>query len=116
MTTQNYHLKQWHAVDYVNCIKVLEPKDSKASRSLPERSNTPGTAYLLYRKTGEFDQLRVFDNKSMPIYDIDYGTHGGKKSLHVHNFINGIRSTAPEVLHPGDELYEKYKNTFKGVV
>ncbi len=30
---------------YVEEIKVLAPKDPKASISLPERSNTPGTSY-----------------------------------------------------------------------
>ena len=51
---------RWHTVDYVDGIKVLAPKDQKASMNLPERSNTPGTSYLLYRKNGDFDQLRVF--------------------------------------------------------
>ncbi len=39
---------RWHTVDYVDGIKVLAPKDPKASISLPERSNTPGTAYVAY--------------------------------------------------------------------
>lgn len=41
---------KWHTVDYVDGIKVLLPKDTKASISLPERSNTPGTSYLSYRR------------------------------------------------------------------
>ena len=45
---------KWETVDYVEGIKVLAPKDSNASISLPERSNTPGTAYLSYRKDGTF--------------------------------------------------------------
>lgn len=46
---------KWQTVDYVGGIKVLLPKDLKASISLPERSNTPGTSYLSYRKDGTFD-------------------------------------------------------------
>lgn len=57
---------KWETVDYVEGIKVLAPKDSNASISLPERSNTPGTAYLSYRKNGTFDQLRVFGMIEFP--------------------------------------------------
>lgn len=83
--------------------------------NLPERSNTPGTSYLLYRRNGDFDQLRVFGKNRMPQFDIDYGVHDGKKSLHVHYYTDGIRSKHPDILHPGDTLYEKYKTLFKGV-
>ena len=108
---------QWHTVDYVDGIKVLEPINPKASRSLPERSNTPGTAYILYRKNGNFSQLRVFGNDRIPVYDIDYGKHQGKYSLHIHYFKDGERKTDSEVtiLHKGDYLFEKYKHIFKGV-
>ena len=106
---------RWHTVDYVDGVKVLAPKDPKASMNLPERSNTPGTSYLLYRKNGDFDQLRVFGSDRIPKFDIDYGTHNGKKSLHIHYFTNGVRSNTPSVIHPGDMLYKKYKSLFKGV-
>lgn len=108
---------RWHTVDYVDGIKVLAPKDSKASMNLPERSNTPGTSYVLYRKNGDFDQLRVFGDNRIPIFDIDYGTHQGKKTLHVHYFVNGKRAEQNDIisLKKGDPLYEKYKNLFKGV-
>ena len=65
---------QWHTVDYVDGIKVLEPKDPTKSISLPERSNTPGTAYISYRKNEDktFSQLRVFGKDRVPEFDIDY--------------------------------------------
>ena len=50
----------------------------------------------------------------MPRFDIDYGVHDGKKSLHVHYFTDGKRSKKPDILHPGDTLYEKYKKLFRG--
>lgn len=108
---------KWHTVDFVDGIKVLEPKDPKASISLPERSNTPGTAYLSYRKNGTFDQLRVFGKDRIPQYDIDYGRHQGRLSLHVHYYENGVRASGSNVifLKKGDVLYEKYKRVFKGV-
>jgi hypothetical protein len=70
---------KWHTVDYVEGIKVLAPKDPKASISLPERSNTPGTSYIAYGKDGTFKQLVVFNDNRMPIYEIDYGIHNHKK-------------------------------------
>ncbi len=106
---------KWHTVDYVRGIKVLELKNPKSSRSLPERSNTPGTAYLLYRADGRFDQLRTFGADRIPRYDIDYGMHKGKITLHVHYYEKGVRSNKPVEIKPGDELYEKYKYVFKGV-
>ncbi len=108
---------QWQTVDYVEGIKVLEPKDPKASRSLPDRSNTPGTSYLLHRKDGTFSQLRVFGDDRIPKFDIDYGKHQGKTSLHVHYYKDGKRISGNEVqyLKPGDMLYERYKKVFKGV-
>ena len=106
---------KWHTVDYVDGIKVLAPKDPKASISLPERSNTPGTAYISYRRDGTFNQYVVFGNDRMPVYQIDYGMHDGKKSLHVHFFPNGQRDKQPTYLNLGDTLYEKHKKLFKGV-
>ena len=106
---------KWHAVGFVDGIKVLLPKDPHASLSLPERSNTPGTSYVLYDKDGVFRQFITFDEKRMPVYQIDYGTHRGKKTLHVHYFSNGERSKNPVGLHPGDMLFEKHKGLFKGV-
>ena len=108
---------KWHTIDYVGGIKVLAPKDSKASISLPERSNTPGTSYISYRKDGTFNQLRVFGDDRIPRFDIDYGVHQGKTSLHVHYYIDGVRQTvgANGYLKPFHPLYEKYKHLFKGV-
>ena len=106
---------RWHTVDYVDGIKVLAPKDPKASISLPERSNTPGTAYISYRKDGTFDQYIVFDANRMPIYRIDYGTHRGKKTLHVHYYKDGESIPNPPDLKKGDLLYEKHQHLFKGV-
>jgi len=70
---------KWHTVDYIDGIKVLAPKKADDSMNLPERSNTSGTSYLIYRKNGDFDQLRVFEKNRMPQFDIDYGVHDGKK-------------------------------------
>lgn len=106
---------RWLTIDYVDGIKVLAPKDPKASISLPERSNTPGTAYVSYRKDGTFDQYIVFDANRMPVYRIDYGMHRGRKSLHIHYYKGGNTLPNPSDLKKGDPLYEKHKRLFKGV-
>jgi hypothetical protein len=106
---------KWHTVDYVEGIKVLAPKNPKASISLPERSNTPGTSYIAYGKDGTFKQLVVFNDNRMPIYEIDYGMHDHKKFLHVHFYSNGERSKNPIKITKDHELYVKYHKVFKGV-
>lgn len=106
---------KWQTVDYAEGIKVLAPKDSKASISIPERSNTPGTSYISYRKDGTFDQLRVYGNDRIPKFDIDYGVHKGKKFLHIHYYKDGIRSKEPIKVEESDKIYKKYKGIFKGV-
>ena len=108
---------KWHTVNFVGGIKVLAPIDPKASMSLPERSNTPGTSYLSYRKDGRFDQLRVFGEDRVPRFDIDYGKHQGKTTLHVHYYKDGVRQKvgSGDYLKPGHPLYERYKHLFKGV-
>ena len=107
---------KWDTIDYIDGIKVLAPKDEKASMSLPERSNTPGTSYVIYRNDGTFDQLRVFGADRIPQFDIDYGMHQGKKYLHVHYYEDGVRSSKPVELYPSDILYRKYKSLFKEVI
>ena len=108
---------QWHTVDYVDGIKVLEPKDPGKSISLPERSNTPGTAYISYRKDVDktFSQLRVFGENRVPEFDIDYGRHQGKLTLHVHYSKDGERGTEPTVLTKEDALYKRFHRIFRGV-
>ena len=59
--------------------------------------------------------MRVYDEKRMPVFDIDYGIHGKDEYLHVHYFVDGKRQSEPLRLHPGDDLYERYKRVFKGV-
>ncbi len=106
---------RWHTIGYVNGIKVLSPKNPQASLSLPERSNTPGTAYVLYGKDGTFKQFIIFGNDRKPVYQIDYGIHQGKKSLHVHFFSKNGDRKKPKLLRPHHHLYKKHKELFKEV-
>lgn len=82
---------QWETVGHIGGVKILAPKDTSKSLSLPERSNTPGTAYLQYNKDGTFKQLRFFNLHRIPHLDIDYHKLNGVYKLHKHNYTNGIR-------------------------
>ena len=112
---------RYEIVDFVDGVKVLEPRDKSETHSLPERSKSPCTSYMCYYKKKHKDDADVFkgyivfDKNRMPIYRIDYGVHQGPKFLHVHYFENGELVGKPKKLHPGDELYEKHKRLFKGV-
>ena len=106
---------RYEVVDFVDGVKVLRPKGSKSSISLPERSGTPGTSYVAYRPDGVFYQFITFDENRMPRYSIDYGKHQGVTSLHAHFYENGNRTKKVEYLKDGHALYEKHKKLFKGV-
>ena len=111
--------KRYHVVDFVNGVKVLEPKDKNQTHNLPERAGSPGASYMCYYKKKHkedrdiFKGYIIFDKDRMPIYRIDYGRHQGKLSLHVHYFKDKDKKF--DYLYPGHELYEKHKKLFKGV-
>lgn len=84
---------KWYTVSVIYGVKVLMPKDKHKNLSLPERSNTPNTSYLLYKHDGTFKQMRVYDSERKPKYDIDYHMLNGKMSLHKHIYINDARGT-----------------------
>ena len=107
--------QRYHTVGFVGDVKVLEPKDPRERMSLPERSGTPGTSYVCYRKDGTFKSFITFDKNRMPIYSIDYGTHQGVISLHAHFYENGKRIKRVEYISPEHELYKKHQKLFKGV-
>ena len=110
---------RYEIVDFVDGVKVLEPRDKSETHTLPERSNSPYTSYMCYYKKKHKDDADVFkgyiifDKDRMPIYRIDYGRHWGKLSLHVHYFKDKDKKF--DYLYPGHELYEKHKKLFKGV-
>ena len=72
---------RYEIVDFVDGVKVLEPRDKREAHNLPERSNSPCTSYMCYYKKKHKDDEDVvkgyiiFDKDRMPIYRIDYGRH-----------------------------------------
>ena len=41
---------RYEIVDFVDGVKVLEPRDKSETHTLPERSNSPYTSYMCYYK------------------------------------------------------------------
>lgn len=81
----------WKSIGTIQGIKILIPKDTRKRTSLPERSNTPDTAYMTLDKDGNFNQLRIFGNDRKPLFDIDTNKVDHIPSLHMHYYSNGER-------------------------
>ena len=107
--------ERYKTVGFIEGIKILRPKDDREKLSLPERAGSPNASYVSYYNDGSFRQFITFDENRMPKYEIDYGKHKERVSLHVHFYINGNRTGKIEYLHPGDVIYERHKKLFKGV-
>ena len=101
----------WHSISYIYGIKILVPRKEGKSLSLPERSNTPSTSYLIYKPDGTFKQMRIFDSERKPVYDIDYHIVNGKLILHKHIYKNGIRGA--EHIPLTQEEHKKYDKFLK---
>lgn len=96
-----FKIQEYEATgETIGCIKVIRQK-TKTAASLPEMSNTPGTAYIL-KSGSRYTTLGVYgnDRRLKKAFDI---THGHKNRpqngtierlkrgiAHVHN-INGGR-------------------------
>ena len=122
MGGRGYFLKEggfvktrYKTVGFIESIKILRPKDDREKLSLPERSGSPNASYVSYHDDGTFRQFITFDKNRMPKYQIDYTKHRGQLFLHVHFYKNGDRDNEPKKLKPGDKLYERHQNLFKGV-
>lgn len=96
----------WYTSSVLYGIKILMPKNKSKSLSLPERSNTPNTSYLIYKHDGTFKQMRIYDDDRKPKYDIDYHMVNGKMTLHKHIYTKGIRGA--EHIHLTAEEYIRY--------
>lgn len=110
----------WEENGRMYSIKILKKKTKgKERQSLPPFSNTPGTAYILLNPDGSFKQFRQYGEDRKPLFDIDYGKHDGKVSLHIH-YKRG-KDHEPDIVASKEDgivdkkLYNKYKKFLKGV-
>ena len=101
----------FETVDKINGVKVLEKKNKKDSKNLPEESHS-SKAYILLDDNGIFRKYREYDEKHIIKFEIEYGTHNSNKFLHYHPYVNGERQAAQNI---SKEMKEKYKKYFKGL-
>lgn len=108
---------QWHSEGLMYGVKVLKRNDPKSRISLPERSNTPGAAYVAVNQEGKFHQYRQFKNNRFPAFDIDYGVDkpltGKDRALHIHEYDKEANRLPGRWLTKKE--YDRYKKFFKGV-
>jgi len=83
---------EYRSVGTIEGVKVLEYATKGKAPNLPFASNTPGTSYIL-KNGGDFKMLRMYNDNRFPAMEIEYGTHRGRKSLHVHYWEGGNRKT-----------------------
>lgn len=109
----------WDEVGKMFGIKILQKRTvGKECQSLPPFSNTPGTAYVLLNPDGSFKQYRQYKEDRSIDFDIDYGKHAGKVSLHKHN---GRGDHNPTIIASKEDgivnksLYNKFKKFLKGL-
>ena len=101
----------FETVGKINGVKVLEKKDKNDSKNLPEEAHS-SKAYILLDDNGVFRKYREYDKHHIIQFEIEYGTHGARKFLHYHPYINGERQKAQEI---SSSMIEKYKKFFKGL-
>lgn len=124
LKTGGFTEQNWQEAGSIHGIKILQKTNTNPNKapSLPPRSSSPGTAYLLLNQDGTLKQYRQYGESRKPILDLDYGNHNGQTSLHLHTFKNGKRdSNNPTIIAIkgkgiiNKELYNKYKVLLKGV-
>ena len=98
----------WKGNNEIDGVKVLELIDPRKRTSLPERSNTPETAYISLDREGSFKQLRVFDQNRMPLFDIDTNEVDHIPTLHIHYYVDGQRQRTH--MPVPEHLIQKYRN------
>lgn len=112
----------YETVGKIGGIKILRPIDKTKSLKLPEESHTANNAYLLLDGDGVFHQYREYNENHEVIFEIGYHHEKGMGDgdvLHVHIHqkpgVEWHYSAKKFAIHPGDDIYEKYKFLFVGV-
>ena len=85
--------------------KVLEGIGNK--HGLPEESHT-SAKYLKVNYDGSVKQLRLYNKDHTSKLDVEYSVHNGKKSLHAHDFVNGVRGKKRDLSEKEIKKYIKY--------
>ena len=104
----------------ISGIMVIKKKNAKSSVSLPTKSASPGSAYVMLDKDGIFKHYAEYGENQQMKLRLDYGVHGGKKSFHLHKYDQKGKETTTVIASRDDgvideRLYNKYKKFLKGI-
>lgn len=98
----------YKTIGEIEGVKVLEGINGK--HGLPEESHS-SMSYI--KLSGDIlKQYREFNSDHTPKLDIDYSIHQGKKTLHAHDYTDGVRQPARKLTIKEIKKYAKF---FKGV-
>ena len=101
-------------------VKIIRKKDPKASIGLPGKSASPGSAYVMLDKDGNFKHYAEYGEDQKMKLRLDYGEHRGLKSFHLHIYDEDGKETTVIIASKekgilNEELYNKYKKFLKGI-
>ena len=101
----------YETVGKIGKVKIVEKINKNESRNLPEESHK-SKAYILLDRNGVFNKYREYNKKHELLFEIEYGVHRGKRTLHYHSYVDGERQPAEAI---SDEMKTKYRKYFRGL-
>ena len=112
---------EWEETGKTLCgVKIIKKKDNNDSISLPTKSASPGSAYVMLSKDASFKHYAEYGENQKIRLRLDYGIHKGRKSFHVHKYDEKGGNTTTIIASSingivDEKLYNKYKKFLKGV-
>ncbi len=99
----------YETVGKIEGIKVLKGIGEK--HGLPEEAHSSGS-YILLNPDKTVRQIRLYNTNLTAKTDIEFSVHQGKKTLHAHDYIGGVRQKARNL---SVSEYKKYIKFFGGI-
>ena len=109
---------RWETVGTVHGVKVLELKDKKVSRKLPEEAHSE-RMYIQLHEDGTFSQMRIYDKWHRLRIEIGYHPErqldpSGKNVLHYHIY-RQPKFEHGKARRMSQKNFERYKKYLKGI-
>lgn len=95
----------YETIGKIGKIKILKGIDGK--HGLPEESHF-SRAYISLYPNNTVKQIRLYAPDRTAKTDIEFSIHQGKKMLHAHDYIQGIRQEARNVTENEYRVFIKY--------
>jgi len=95
----------YETVGKIDGIKVLRGIGGK--HGLPEEAHSSGSYISLYPNES-VKQIRLYNSNLTAKTDIEFSVHQGRKTLHVHDYINGVRQKARNLSRAERKKFNKF--------